>query len=289
MLERKLFIAERSTTMSAKVGTAVPAKSELKAASNERKANNNAEPNNHAIIKRSGDASGLGKNLSLGYYLSFTSSLDFTFNGFFFLLCFVGRKEIRRQPSTLAKGLANLSSNGACINEIHRPILQRSVSQAAESTGRDNKGKDAGICNISRQAAQASDQILRCQKCKETGHSTQYCSINKLHLSAVKPSAESISREGNITSNKWKEIVGSAILRTRMQSSKWLDQDEETSISNTAMSFNKPDLPNSPSLRLQRKLSSVEGRSDGQWKRIDEVGSRTCSVGVKEHIVSLSC
>jgi hypothetical protein len=64
---------------------------------------------------------------------------------------------------------------------------QRKVFQNSDPSHRDTKVKDStGF----RQGASSSNRTIRCQRCNEAGHSTQFCAVDKLRVSAVKPSSE---------------------------------------------------------------------------------------------------
>jgi hypothetical protein len=97
--------------------------------------------------------------------------------------------------------------------EMKKPILaggstgtlgasaQERTTQNSDPSHRDNKIKDPPGY---RQGA-SNNRTLHCQRCNEAGHSTQFCAVDKLRLSAIKPLSErnlkeAASNKRNITS-----------------------------------------------------------------------------------------
>uniref|UniRef100_A0A1D1YD19 Bromodomain adjacent to zinc finger domain protein 1A n=1 Tax=Anthurium amnicola TaxID=1678845 RepID=A0A1D1YD19_9ARAE len=189
-----------------------------------------------------------------------------------------GLKELRKQASHLSKVVGNHPSNGACSLADQRPTQiapsedaqvgsvgdTNTVPQriSAHSCSRDEKFKDSSASGSSRPVVSPSKRILRCQRCNETGHSTQFCSIDKLRVSALKPSAERCSREAVNKGNKWKDAVDAAISKLRMQKN-FPDQSEEissTDISSEIVSQNH----SSSSSSCVKDLPSLVGTADKQ-------------------------
>ncbi|KAG1360894.1 hypothetical protein COCNU_09G003570 [Cocos nucifera] len=145
-------------------------------------------------------------------------------------------------------------------------IQQCSTPQAADSAHRDDKTKDRTFSSSARQTASGSSRILRCQRCNETGHTTQLCAVDKLRMSAVRPSAERNLREGSNKNSMWKDMVEAMRSKTRpLKNNKSPDQSEEISTSSADQNseVTSKDLQ-SGSLSCARNLPSMEETADGQ-------------------------
>lgn len=130
------------------------------------------------------------------------------------------------------------------------------------SCNRDEKIKDSSTSGGSRLLAPSSKRILRCQRCNEAGHSTQFCSIDKIRVSASKPSAERSSREVVTKSNKWKDAVDIAISKGRGQKS-LPDRSEDISSNDLGSEMVSHSLTSSSSSCV-KDLSTPEGLASKQ-------------------------
>nr|XP_029123417.1 uncharacterized protein LOC105055018 [Elaeis guineensis]XP_029123418.1 uncharacterized protein LOC105055018 [Elaeis guineensis]XP_029123419.1 uncharacterized protein LOC105055018 [Elaeis guineensis]XP_029123420.1 uncharacterized protein LOC105055018 [Elaeis guineensis] len=203
----------------------------------------------------------------------------------------LGCKEVKKQSSFSMRTSGSTPSNGIRKSEdqkTYQPvskenvrassaavdracckpdsIQQCSTHQVVESAHRDDKTKDRTFSSSSRQAASESSRILRCQRCNETGHTTQLCAVDKLRMSAVRPSAERNLREGSNKNNKWKDTVEAISSKTRpLKKNKSPDQYEEISTSSADHNseVTSKDLQ-SGSLSCARNLPSMEETADGQ-------------------------
>lgn len=93
------------------------------------------------------------------------------------------------------------------LGGILGPGAQRKVIQNLDPSHRDGKIKDpAGF----RQGASSSNRAIRCQRCNGPGHSTQFCAIDKLRVSAVKPLSERNLKDASAKRNRTSETNTSA-------------------------------------------------------------------------------
>ncbi|XP_038970829.1 uncharacterized protein LOC103714039 isoform X2 [Phoenix dactylifera] len=203
----------------------------------------------------------------------------------------LGCKEVKKQSSFSSRTSGSTPSNGlrksedqktyqpvskenacassaavdrACCNPDS--IQQCSTPQVAESTHRDDTTKDHTLSSSLRQAASGSSRLLRCQRCNETGHTTQFCAVDKLRMSAVRPSAERNLREGSNRNSKWKDVVEAMSSKTRpLKNIKSPDQSVEISTSSADQNSQVTSKDfQSGSLRCPRNLPSMEETADGQ-------------------------
>ncbi|XP_039121442.1 LOW QUALITY PROTEIN: uncharacterized protein LOC120258157 [Dioscorea cayenensis subsp. rotundata] len=149
-----------------------------------------------------------------------------------------------------------------CVDSsnIHTEAVPlRGLPQAAESSLQDEKMKDSSFSNGSRQVGATSCRLVRCQKCNETGHATQHCSIDKFRVSALKPSADRCSKEWTSKNCKWKDAVEAVVSKTKMQKYiRSLDQPQESAVASEVESRNiSPNCSSSA-----RNLTSLESTSD---------------------------
>lgn len=86
---------------------------------------------------------------------------------------------------------------------------------------RDNKLKEPpGL-----RPGASNNRSIRCQRCNEVGHLTQFCAVDKFRLSAIKPLNERNSKEG---SNKWNTTSEtSALVATEKTISRSAVQSEQ--------------------------------------------------------------
>ncbi|XP_073101738.1 protein PARALOG OF AIPP2 isoform X1 [Elaeis guineensis] len=182
----------------------------------------------------------------------------------------VGHNEVKKQTSNTFKRyeLCNAEEDShANPSAIDRSccdadsVLQRSVTQVPESSPREHKIKDSSHSSTSRQVSSSGSRVLRCHKCNETGHTTQFCPIDKLSISALKPSTDRNLREGSNNSNKCRDAMEAAKMRTK-KSNKLPDQSA-CSMPSTEVSYEvaSKDFQSSSS---GLKSLPQEGTSDGQ-------------------------
>jgi len=107
------------------------------------------------------------------------------------------------------------SADRSCI--ILNASSQRTAPQLVEFSHENAKMKDATFSGISKQAAPRGSGLLRCRKCNETGHPTQFCPIYKLPVTVLKHSADHNARDRHNTSNKTKDAASAPILKSAIQ------------------------------------------------------------------------
>ena len=138
-----------------------------------------------------------------------------------------------------SKNLGNSTANEGATQVVSKEDAQVGPTGDIKT----EKVKDSSTFTTSRQLAPPPKRIVRCQKCNETGHSTQFCSIDRIRFSALKPSTEKLSRESVTTkSSKWKDAVDFAISKGRAKTLP--DRPEEilgsVSLSNPSTRENEP-------------------------------------------------
>ncbi|KAG1362053.1 hypothetical protein COCNU_10G002720 [Cocos nucifera] len=192
----------------------------------------------------------------------------------------VGHNEVKKQTSNTSKRyeLCNAEDQKPCQvvpkedshanpSAIDRSycdadsVLQCGVTQVPESSPREHKIKETTHSSTSRQASSSGSRVLHCYKCNETGHTTQFCPVDKLSSSALKLSADQNLREGSNNSNKCRDAIEAAKMRTK-KSNKLPDQSA-CSMPSTEVSCevaSKDFQSNSSGL----KSLPQEGTSDGQ-------------------------
>ncbi|XP_038974985.1 uncharacterized protein LOC103711790 isoform X3 [Phoenix dactylifera] len=211
----------------------------------------------------------------------------------------LGRTEVKKQTSSTSKRYELCNSEdrrpcqvvpreGSCANPtaVDRSrgdadlVLQRSMSQVQESSPQEDQIKDSTHSSSSRQAASSDSRVLRCHKCNETGHATQFCPIDKLRISALKPSADRSLRESSHKSNKWKDAIEAA--KTRTQKRNKLSDQSVCSTPSTEVSCevaSKDIQSNSSGL----KSLPLEGTSDGQA----DLRSFDADFGIREPVIDM--
>jgi hypothetical protein len=98
---------------------------------------------------------------------------------------------------------------------------QRKIVQNSDPSHRDNKIKEPpGF----RQGA-SNNHTTCCQRCNEAGHSTQFCAVDKLSLSAIKPLSEQNLNEASNKRNTTSET--SNLVATEKTTCRSADQSEQ--------------------------------------------------------------
>ncbi|KAK1306169.1 hypothetical protein QJS10_CPA10g01141 [Acorus calamus] len=158
-----------------------------------------------------------------------------------------GSSDVKRQVTYSGRSADIPSSNGTCNTQEQKPsvlgapdkpsgnldlIQQRIMPIPREFVNRDEKSRDLSSFSGSRQTTLVGGR--RCNKCNETGHTTQFCPIDKLRDSAFKVSAERNLKEVTRKNNKWKDAVEAAMSRAKRHSNnKLVDQSDDILLSSS--------------------------------------------------------
>ncbi|KAG8048508.1 hypothetical protein GUJ93_ZPchr0009g1316 [Zizania palustris] len=152
--------------------------------------NNIADSNNLSI------AHGQGEKNSLGY-------------------CEINKPPLAKAPASVSLSSAERSSG------ILGSGTQRKMIQNTGPAHQDDKVKDSTSL---KQGASCSSHTICCQRCNEAGHSTQFCSVDKLSLSEVKPIGEWNMKDSFAKRNKTSEATSG--IATDKAASRPVDQSE---------------------------------------------------------------
>ncbi|KAJ6801121.1 uncharacterized protein M6B38_199820 [Iris pallida] len=131
-----------------------------------------------------------------------------------------------RKPQTDCMNNVNPSSivaDRSC--SIPNTVLQRTAPRDIDLTF-SNIGK--------KEASRGSRSLLHCKKCNEVGHTTERCSIDKLHVFALKPSADRNLKEVHNKSSKWKDAVDASLSKFTIGENITLPNHSEKSSMNNA-------------------------------------------------------
>ena len=173
--------------------------------------------------------------------------------------------------------------------------LQRTAPQIVEFSHGNDKMKDATLLGISKQAPPCGSGLLRCRKCNETGHPTQFCPIYKLPMTVLKPSADQNARDRHNKINKTIDAASAPILKSAIRKDIRLpNHSEKASIPSANSSYEVPpkDLL-SGSNSCIRKLGHLERTtySQGIIRSVDDPSKRAASVDLNLQVlpVEASC
>ncbi|RLN35258.1 uncharacterized protein C2845_PM03G30460 [Panicum miliaceum] len=120
-----------------------------------------------------------------------------------------GNSELKKPLLAKLAGSTMLPNAERSSGGILGPGAQRKVTQNSDPSHRDTKMKDAiGF----KQGASSSDRTIRCQRCNEIGHSTQFCAVDKLRVSAVKPLSERNLKDASAKRNRMSETSTSVAI-----------------------------------------------------------------------------
>ncbi|XP_004956435.1 uncharacterized protein LOC101759939 isoform X2 [Setaria italica] len=114
----------------------------------------------------------------------------------------IGNSELKKPLLAKVPGSTMPPNPERSLGGILGPGAQRKVIQNSDPSHRDAKIKDStGL----RQGASSSNRTIRCQRCNEAGHSTQFCAVDKLRVSAVKPLSERNMKDASAKRNRTSE------------------------------------------------------------------------------------
>ncbi|KAG1359386.1 hypothetical protein COCNU_08G008320 [Cocos nucifera] len=190
------------------------------------------------------------------------------------------------QPVSKENGCASFAAAAARSCCDPDSIQRSSTPLAAESTHQDDKMKDHTFSSSSRQVASGSSRILHRQRCNETGHTAQFCTVDKLCMSAVKPSADRNLREGSNKNSEWNDVVEVTNSKPRpLKNIRSPHQSEEISTSSADQNSevtSKDFL--SGSLSCPSNLPSMEGTADGReiLRSSADFGKAAVAINVKQ-------
>lgn len=131
-----------------------------------------------------------------------------------------GYSEVNKQLVAKAPGSTTVSS-AEKSSGILGSGAQRKVIQNTDPAHRDDKVKDPTSL---RPGGSSINRSMRCQCCNEAGHSTQFCSVDKLSLSAVKPMSERNMKDSSAKRNKTFEATN--MIAAEKAASRPADQSE---------------------------------------------------------------
>lgn len=247
------------TNSSPKAGVIPPlSKTDMKTALHDVKLNNVSQTKMHRGVKGSDD--GLGRNEAKKQSIYSAKPIGSA------SLNAKGSTEDQKPCPSPKEGARRSSGSTDKLYNNAEIVQHRGIVQTTGSIHRDDKTKDLHIFSGSRQALSSGNGLLHCQRCNETGHTTQFCSVDKLRSSALKPLAEKDLKDGNRKANKWKDVVKATITNNRLQKkNRPNDRSEEFPLS-TADSSCKgalEDLPHNSSNQT-REITLMAKISDGQ-------------------------
>lgn len=120
-----------------------------------------------------------------------------------------GNSELKKPLLEKLPGSTTLSNAERSLGGILGSGTQRKVTQNLDPLNWDAKIKDStGF----RQGACSSNRTIHCQRCNEAGHSTQFCAVDKLRLSAIKPLSERNLKDTSVKRNKTSETSTLAVI-----------------------------------------------------------------------------
>ncbi|KAK1273948.1 hypothetical protein QJS04_geneDACA012121 [Acorus gramineus] len=263
-LERKNSFASERPTVSSTVGTGVPFPK--------------AEPKVTSSSETGSATDFQSKAMQLdGKLISPRPGSSLSNKGSEVQHCSAGSSDMKRQAIYSGRSSGIPSSNGACNTPEQKPsilgvpgkpsgnldlIQQRDLPNPRESLNWDEKSREPSSISGSRPTILAGSR--RCSRCNETGHTTQFCPIDKFRDSALKVFAERNLKEVPQKSNKWKGSVETAISRPKKRPyNKLVEQSDDISLSNTDLSNEvvSEDQFSHPS-SCKRSVPSLEGTSD---------------------------
>uniref|UniRef100_A0A2N9HYY1 Zinc finger PHD-type domain-containing protein n=1 Tax=Fagus sylvatica TaxID=28930 RepID=A0A2N9HYY1_FAGSY len=161
---------------------------------------------------------------------------------------------------------------------------QDGLPRSREITNQYEKSRESSIIR-SRPTAISATKSVFCQKCKDSGHATELCTIGAPQGSGIDVSAARSSREELPEGNKLKAAIHAALLRRPEihRKKKVFDQPDELSIPSTDMNY---EIASRDQLLVSNKSKNIMS-TEGSQERQAVLGSST-SDSYKHAIVNNS-
>lgn len=159
------------------------------------------------------------------------------------------------EPSTLEDQKQCRRSQSSCsTDKISDRVFFPGSSQSCKPTSHDMKNKSISLGNT--RPTISTGKIVKCQRCNETGHATQSCSIDKIRCTALKPTG---NRNTVNKPNRWKDIIEASISKCRIQNRS--DQTERSSLPSANSKKTLPVKDTMLDSSHSRNLSNLVGTS----------------------------
>ncbi|XP_042486315.1 uncharacterized protein LOC122066561 isoform X3 [Macadamia integrifolia] len=164
-------------------------------------------------------------------------------------------------------------------------IMQDGLHLSRESTNQEVRARELPVSR----SKPVGGQKVRCNKCKEIGHTAQFCPLGSPRVSVLEASPRS-SRELMSRSNKLKEAVEAAVLKKPglYKKNKLHDQSDELSMSSADLSSKAVPRDQLSTSSCLRNLNSGEGKHDGpeiMGSPSADSSKTTSANDVKQHLV----
>nr|XP_023874432.1 uncharacterized protein LOC111986766 isoform X4 [Quercus suber] len=149
---------------------------------------------------------------------------------------------------------------------------QDGLPQSQETANQYEKTRESSTIRSRPTAISASKSVF-CQKCKDSGHATEFCTIGTPQASGIDASAVRSSREESHEGNKLKAAIHAALLRRPEinRKKKVFDQPDELSTSSTDMNY---ELASQDQFLVSNKPKNIMS-TEGSHERQAVLGSST--------------
>lgn len=265
-VERKNISAMQNSLLrpSAVVASNYSTKVDAKSVHSDGKIKSISETDSPSSSKTFNDANDLGSNEGKKQASYSSKSVGYSDGNY--------KAEQHKRFKPLSKGMQTNTSAIDGSNSKVDVVSPHSILQFSESGRKDDSMRDSPRTASSRFTALGGAQKLRCQRCNETGHVTQHCSVDKLRKSTNKLAAEGNSSEVVKKPNKWREIVNAAISRSGELKGTKPGAREELQAAKANMNCEAASK-NAPSAFIQKTsvsiLESINGKDTSKDLKVD--------------------
>ncbi|KAK9994121.1 hypothetical protein SO802_023824 [Lithocarpus litseifolius] len=142
---------------------------------------------------------------------------------------------------------------------------QDGLPRSQETANQYEKTRESSTIRSRPTAISASKSVF-CQKCKDSGHATEFCTIGTPQASGIDASAVRSSREESHEGNKLKAAIHAALLRRPEinRKKKVFDQPDELSTSSTDMNYELASQDQFLVSNKPKNIMSTEGSHERQ-------------------------
>lgn len=129
------------------------------------------------------------------------------------------------QVNRVDDSATNLSCTVEASNSVPNLVPQDGLPQSQECIELDKKGEEPSFI-MSRPSVQAAGRTIRCNKCKEIGHTAQFCPNGSMRVIVREPTAVRSSKEMTNRSTKWKDTNEVTFLESSKKTGLPVQSDE---------------------------------------------------------------
>ncbi|KAF5442581.1 hypothetical protein F2P56_035223 [Juglans regia] len=184
-------------------------------------------------------------------------------------MCSSAAEQKLNQVTVKDEPLSTHSLNAGRPSNYADGTVQDGLPQSQEITNQCEKTREGST--RTRPTATSASKSVFCQKCKDTGHAAEFCTMSMLQASTTDASAARSSKGEKHEGNKLKAAIHAALLRRPeiYRKKGVLDQPDDLSVSNTDLNYK---IASPDQLLVSNKSKDIVS-SEGSHEKLAILGS----------------